>query len=129
MRIKARNKVRVQFSMSGMTDIVFLLLLFFMLTSTLIAPNALKLLLPQRGETQEVTQTIPDVELKEYGIIFVDGKRVEFEQLDLILKQKLSGQIDPAIRLITGRGVTVQETVKVMNVAAKENFKVVLNKE
>ena len=53
MALSSRNKVSVAFSMSGMTDIVFLLLIFFMLTSTLIAPNALKLLLPQsNNQTQ-----------------------------------------------------------------------------
>jgi biopolymer transport protein ExbD len=47
MPLRSRNKIQAGFSMSGMTDIVFLLLIFFMITSTLIAPNALKLLLPQ----------------------------------------------------------------------------------
>ena len=129
MRIKSRNKISIHFSMSGMTDIVFLLLLFFMLSSTLIAPNALKLLLPQKGQPSDVSQTIPDVELQKNGIIIVDGKKVDFEQLSLVLNQKLANQNDPSIRLITGSGVTVKETVKVMNVAASYNYKVVLNKE
>lgn len=129
MRIKTRNKVNVNFSMSGMTDIVFLLLLFFMITSTLIAPNALKLLIPQQGQSGDVIPSIPEVELMNTGIIIVDGTRVGLDQLAAILSKKLSGQSDPAIKLITASGVTVKETVQVMNIAAKDNYKVVLKKE
>lgn len=115
--------------MSGMTDIVFLLLLFFMLTSTLIAPNALKLLIPQQGQSGEISQTFPEVELRNSGIIMVDNVRVNFDQLEAVLYKKLARQKDPTIKLITSSGVTVKETVQVMNVAAKNNYKVVLKKE
>ncbi|MCX6225686.1 MAG: biopolymer transporter ExbD, partial [Bacteroidia bacterium] len=47
MAIKTRNKITPEFSMASMTDIVFLLLLFFMISTTMISPNALKLLLPR----------------------------------------------------------------------------------
>jgi biopolymer transport protein ExbD len=115
--------------MSGMTDIVFLLLLFFMITSTLIAPNALKLLIPQQGQAGDIIPSIPEVELRNTGIIMVDGIRVGFDQLGAILNKKLAGQSDPSIKLITTSGVTVKETVLVMNIAAKDNYKVVLKKE
>ncbi len=129
MALKSRNKINVNFSMSGMTDIVFLLLLFFMLTSTLIAPNALKLLIPQLGLAEDTNQSYPEVELRASGILLVDGKIVDFEQLVTVLNQKLAAENDPAIKLITAPGVTVKETVRVMNVAAKNNYKVVLKKE
>ena len=129
MALRSRNKINVNFSMSGMTDIVFLLLLFFMLTSTLIAPNALKLLIPQQGQAADTEQAFPEVELQASGVILVDGKQVSFEQLGLVLDQKLAGEKDPALKLITAPGVTVRETVRVMNVAAKNNYKVVLKKE
>ena len=129
MRIKSRNKVNVNFSMSGMTDIVFLLLLFFMLTSTLIAPNALKLLIPQQGQSADVIPSVPEVELRNSGAIMVDGLQVDLVQLGAILNKKLTGQADPAIKLITGSGVTVKETVQVMNIAAAGNYKVVLKKD
>ena len=62
MALKPRNRVLDNFAMSGMTDIVFLLLIFFMLTSTLIAPNALKMLLPSRGQvTIQSESQIPTV--------------------------------------------------------------------
>ena len=129
MKIKSRNKINVSFSMSGMTDIVFLLLLFFMLTSTLLSPNALKLLIPQSVQSEVSELQIPEVELREKGEILVDGINVSFDQLGPALIKKLAGQTDPSIKLITTSEVTVKETVKVMNVAAKNNFKIVLKKE
>jgi biopolymer transport protein ExbD len=129
MRIKSRNKVEVSFSMSGMTDIVFLLLLFFMITSTMIAPNALKLLLPQQGISAGVSESVPEVLLQGTGIISIDGKTVNLDELAGILGRKLSGQNDPTFKLITAADVTVKETVNVMNVAVKGNYKVVLIKE
>lgn len=129
MKIKSRNKVILSFSLSGMTDIVFLLLLFFMLTSTLIAPNALKLLIPQSGQSTEASQDIPEVELAQSGTILVDGTLVSFDQLGPVLNRKLAGKPDPSIKLITAPDVTIKETVKIMNIAARNNYKVVLLKK
>jgi len=129
MRIKTRNKVNVSFSMSGMTDIVFLLLLFFMITSTMIAPNALKLLLPQQGNSTENPRGIPEVRLMGEGIIYLDGSIISIEEMEPALIQKLSGINDPVFKLITTENVTVKETVAVMSAAAKNNLKVVLIKE
>lgn len=126
MGIRAKSKVSNAFSMSGMTDIVFLLLIFFMLTSTLIAPNALKLLFPQGGQSVTTGSEIPVIELNSSGDIRLDGRTIAFENLEALLVNKLSGQSDPAVTLIAERGANVKESVKVMNVAAKNNFKVIL---
>ena len=58
MALRSKNKVSANFNMSSMTDIVFLLLIFFMLTSTLVSPNALKLLLPSSKAKTLEKQTI-----------------------------------------------------------------------
>ncbi len=115
--------------MSGMTDIVFLLLLFFMITSTMIAPNALKLLMPQEGQSSGVAESVPEVLLQGSGIISIEGRTVSLEELGLILDRKLKGLSDPTFKLITSSDVNVKETVNVMNVAVKGNYKVVLIKE
>ena len=129
MNLRSKNKVSVNFSMSGMTDIVFLLLIFFMLTSTLIAPNALKLLLPQSGQATVSESRVPEVHLRSDGRIQVDGRSIVFEQLEAVITAGTSGQDEPAIRLITAPGVSVKETVRIMNVAAKLEVQVVLTKQ
>ena len=102
MALKSKNKVLDNFAMSGMTDIVFLLLIFFMLTSTLIAPNALKMLLPSRGQVTIQTESqIPTVTIHSGSRITVDGRTVSLNELGPILENKLQGIHDPTIKVIT----------------------------
>jgi biopolymer transport protein ExbD len=126
MALQSKNRVNVNFSMSGMTDIVFLLLIFFMLTSTLLAPNALKLLFPQKGQNIVTSQRIPEVRLTADGNIFLDNNKVAFENLEILLAARLEGQADPSITLITDRKASVKESVKIMNIAANREYKIVL---
>ena len=113
--------------MSGMTDIVFLLLIFFMLTSTLIAPNALKLLMPSPGRTPvTVESSVPTITIHTNSRITVDGTTVQFENLGMILDGKLAGQPDPTVKVVTSPTATVEDAVKVMNVAADKNITVVI---
>ena len=127
MALKPRNRVLDNFAMSGMSDIVFLLLIFFMLTSTLIAPNALKMLLPSRGQvTVQSESKIPTVTIHSRSRITVDGRTVSLEELGMVLESKLAGNPEPTIKVITSASVSVGDAVKIMNVAAERNYTVVL---
>ncbi|TFH27018.1 MAG: biopolymer transporter ExbD [Bacteroidia bacterium] len=127
MALKSRNRVMANFAMSGMTDIVFLLLIFFMLTSTLIAPNALKLLLPSRGQvTIQGDSRIPTVTIYSGSRVAVDGRTVSLEDLGMVLESRLQGLPDPTIKVVTSPTVSVGDAVSVMNVAAERNYTVVL---
>lgn len=115
------------FAMSGMTDIVFLLLIFFMLTSTLIAPNALKMLLPSRGQvTLQSESRIPTVTIHSSSRITVDGRVVSIRELGMLLEARLQDLPEPTIRVVTSPSVSVGDAVRVMNVAAERNYTVVL---
>jgi biopolymer transport protein ExbD len=127
MALRPRNRVLDNFAMSGMTDIVFLLLIFFMLTSTLIAPNALKMLLPSRGQVSiQGESSIPTVTIYSGSRITVDGRTVSLEDLGMVLDSKLQGQPDPTIKVVTATSVSVGDAVMVMNVAAQRDYTVVL---
>jgi len=127
MAYKSRNRVMANFAMSGMTDIVFLLLIFFMLTSTLIAPNALKMLLPSRGQvTIQGESRIPTVTIHSGSRVTVDGRTVSLEDLGMVLESRLQGLPEPTIKVITSPTVSVGDAVTVMNVAAERNYTVVL---
>ena len=128
MALKPRNRVLDNFAMTGMSDIVFLLLIFFMLTSTLIAPNALKLLLPSRGQTVtiEVESRVPTVTIYSGSRITVDGRTVSLQDLGMVLESRLQGLPDPTIKVLTSPSVSVGDAVKVMNVAAERDYTVVL---
>ncbi len=113
--------------MSGMTDIVFLLLIFFMLTSTLIAPNAVKLLMPSPGRTPvTVESSVPTVTVYSNARITVDGVTIQVDNLGMILDAKLAGQPDPTVKVVTSPQVSVEDAVRVMNIAADRNYTVVI---
>jgi len=125
--LKSKNRVLDNFAMSGMTDIVFLLLIFFMLTSTLIAPNALKMLLPSRGQVTVQTESqIPTITIHSGSRITLDGKTVSLNELGPILENRLAGIQDPTIKVVTSPSVSVGDAVQIMNVAAERDFTVVL---
>ncbi|MEX0986205.1 MAG: biopolymer transporter ExbD [Bacteroidales bacterium] len=127
MALRNKNRVLNNFHMSGMTDIVFLLLIFFMLTSTLIAPNAVKMLMPSPGRTPvEVESNVPTITVYSNSRITVDGITTQFENLGTILDSKLAGQQEPTVRVVTSPQVSVEDAVKVMNVAAERNYTVVI---
>ena len=123
MKLKGRNKISPEFSMSSMTDIVFLLLIFFLLTSN--SPNALDLILPKaKGKTtntQQVSVSI-DADLR----YFVNEKLVEQAQLEAVLIQELSAQEAPTMILRAAESIAIKEAVFVMDVANRNQFKVIL---
>ncbi|MBL6664030.1 MAG: biopolymer transporter ExbD [Flavobacteriales bacterium] len=125
MSLRSKNKVSANFSMSSMTDIVFLLLIFFMLTSTLVSPNALKLLLPNSKARTLEKQTIsvsitPEIEY------YIEDQKFPFEQLENQLKQRLANEQEPAIVLHADKTVDIEFAVKVMDIAYRNKYKVVL---
>ena len=125
MSLRSKNKVSANFSMSSMTDIVFLLLIFFMLTSTLVSPNALKLLLPNSKARTLEKQTIsvsitPEIEY------YIEDQKFPFDELENQLKQRLANEQEPAIVLHADKTVDIEFAVKVMDIAYSNKYKVVL---
>ena len=125
MALKSRNKVSPNFNMSSMTDIVFLLLIFFMLTSTLVSPNALKLLLPNSKAKTLEKQTI-SVSINKDLDFYINENQVIVSNLENELKQVLSQQQEPAIILHADKTVDIEHVVKVMDIAYRNKIKMVL---
>ena len=130
MALKRRNKVNAAFSMSSMTDIVFLLLIFFMVTSTLVAPNALKLLLPQ-SNNQTAAKPITTISITKNLQYYIndDGalKRVSFPEIEPFLQNKYgAGNDDIYISLHADKTVPIEEVVKIMNMARRNKYKMIL---
>ena len=125
MNLRGRNKVSPEFSMSSMTDIVFLLLIFFMLTSPVITPEALDLILPKaKGKTSNVQNLA--VSINKDLEIFINSDQVSSDQLELELQKRLSGEEDPTIILRAEESVPIQNAVSVMDIAKRNKYKVVL---
>lgn len=125
MALKSRNKVSPNFNMSSMTDIVFLLLIFFMLTSTLVSPNALKLLLPNSKSKTLEKQTI-SISINKELDFYINENQVIESNLENELKAILANQEEPAIILHADKTVDIEHVVKVMDIAYRNKYKIVL---
>ena len=125
MGLRSRNKVSANFNMSSMTDIVFLLLIFFMLTSTLVSPNALKLLLPSSKAKTLEKQTISISITKDIDF-YINEQKVTAASLEQSLKLLVNNEAEPAIILHTDKTVDIEHVVKVMDIAYRNKYKIVL---
>ena len=125
MDIRGRNKVTPEFNMSSMTDIVFLLLIFFMIASTLVTTSAIDILLPKASGKTENKKSV-SVSIKKDLTYYIDQKRVGESVLESQLITTLSGDEKPTIVLRAEESVPVQHVVKVMDIANRNKFKVIL---
>jgi biopolymer transport protein ExbD len=125
MAISQRNKISVNFSSVGMTDVVFNLLIFFMLTSTLVNPTALKLLLP-KGSNMTSAKPLTTVSITSDLNYYVETQPVNIDNLEAILKQKLGDKPDTYISLHADKSVPFENVVKVLNIAQSNNYKLII---
>lgn len=125
MNLRGRNKVSPEFSMSSMTDIVFLLLVFFLLTSPAITPEALDLILPKaKGKTTNIQNLSVSINKKQQ--YFINNNRVQESILESELNTKLASTENPTIILRAEEGVPIEKAVKVMDIANRNKYKIVL---
>lgn len=131
MALRRTTKADPNMSMSSMTDIVFLLLIFFLVTSTLVNPNALKLMLPKSTGQVNAKPTV-SVSIKDHGedkyTYHIDGdlQQLTLEQVEASLLEKLIGEEDPTFSIYTDETVPVKEVIKLMNLAKHNKYKVIL---
>jgi biopolymer transport protein ExbD len=125
MNLRGRNKVSAEFSMSSMTDIVFLLLVFFLLTSPAITPDALDLILP-KAKGKSTNKQNASVSITKDGAYYVNKERVSKKSIEKELKNILEGQDEPSVILRAEEGVPIENVVLVLDISNKNNYKVVL---
>ena len=130
MTLKRRQKISPNFSMASMTDIIFLLLIFFMITSTMVSPNAIKVLLPQgkqQTSARPLTRVIIDKHLN-YYTAFGSGDEmpIELEELPAFLQECAVKEPEMYVALYADEAVPYREIVKVLNIANENHFKMVL---
>jgi biopolymer transport protein ExbD len=131
MGYKRQTKIISDIGMSSMTDLVFLLLIFFLITSTLINPNALKLLLPkstgQISDKATVSVSIKDWKDGTYTYhINGDENPIPFEDVEDALVGQLQSEEDPTFAIYADETVPVKEVVACMNIAKRNHYKVIL---
>ena len=131
MALKRITKADPNIAMSSMTDIVFLLLIFFLVTSTLVNPNALKLLLPKSTGQVNAKATV-SVSIKDWGDdrytyhINGDETPLTYEAVEDGLVELLQSEEDPTFSIYSDESVPIKEVVGIMNIAKRNHYKVIL---
>ncbi|WP_034059829.1 ExbD/TolR family protein [Lacinutrix jangbogonensis] len=122
MNLRGRNKVTPEFNMSSMTDIVFLLLIFFMIASTLVSAEAIDLLLPKSTSKTTQTKSI-SVSVDKDINYFIDLKKVSKETLESELMSKLGDAESPTITIRSDQDVEMKHVVFIMDIANRNKIK------
>ena len=130
MALKRRTKVNEAFSMASMTDVIFLLLIFFMVTSTVVIPNAIKVTLPQAQKqtaAKPLTRVTIDANLN-YYVAFGKQKEVQvsFDEITPFLQDNYAKKPEMFVALYADETVPYKEIVKILNIANENKFKMVL---
>ena len=128
--LKRNAKISPAFSMASMTDVIFLLLIFFMITSTMVSPNAIKVLLPQgkqQTSAKPLTRVIIDKDLNYYAAFGNDKEQpLSVEELAPFLQGCAEREPEMYVALYADESVPYREIVKVLNIANENHFKMVL---
>ena len=126
MAITSRNKRNINFAMSGMTDIVFLLLIFFMIVSTLIVPGVRDVELPQ-SNNQTVASPELSVSISKELKYYIEGQEVNSDLLESKLMELLAGHSDnPTVRLDADENLAWDQVMQFIDIAKRNKLKVIL---
>ncbi|MEM6317793.1 MAG: biopolymer transporter ExbD [Bacteroidota bacterium] len=131
MGLKKKSKVSAEFNMSSLTDIIFLLLIFFMLTSSLINPNAINLKLPSSSKVSKPsTSKLTKVRVGSTGRFYVNGKRATLKTLDSTMRKLARDKGKNANVVLEWSSKTgVEHVVTVMDLALKYHVNTILAAE
>jgi len=127
MNLRKRQKANVEVHTSALNDIMFFLLLFFLLASAVVNPQVVKLLLPrsESGQQSNAQKTIT-VSINEKLEYFVEKKQVTLENLKAAVQTYQAASPDLTLVLYVARGVSIENTMQVFDVANQLKLKVVL---
>ena len=130
MALKQKHTIESNFSMASMTDVIFLLLIFFMITSTIVVPSAIKVLLPQaqqQAQAKPLTRVTIDADMRYY---IADGgdmeREVAFEAITPFLQSSYSEDPNIFVALYADESVPYREIIRILDIANKNKFKMVL---
>ena len=125
MNLRGRNKVDPSFNMSSMTDIVFLLLIFFMLTSTLVTVSAIDVLLPKAGGKTENNKSVA-VTITSKSLFYIDKTKVSASRLESEILKSVGADKKKTIVIRGDQNVPYKNVMKVIDIANKNKLKMIL---
>jgi biopolymer transport protein ExbD len=129
VKLRRNKPFQAEVSTTSLNDIMFFLLLFFLIVSTMANPNVIRLMLPKAGTTQTVSKLQITVSVTEDKRIYLDNKEITFDQYTAELKKIAATMDEPTIILRMAQNLIIQDLVDYLEVGAKEKVKIVLATE
>jgi biopolymer transport protein ExbD len=126
MRIKRNKHFKAEVSTSSLNDIMFFLLLFFLIVSTLSNPNVIKLLLPSAKASQNITKQQITISVTENKLYYIDNQQVTIDQIESVLQQKIRDIQEPTVVLRFAYDLKVQDLVDILEIGTRLKIKMVL---
>ncbi|KAB7729110.1 biopolymer transporter ExbD [Rudanella paleaurantiibacter] len=126
MKLRRKNKFAAEVATSSLNDIMFFLLLFFLIISTVANPNVIKLMLPKASSSQQLSKKQVTLSVDANKQYFIDKQPVAPENLENELKAIMAGIDEPTVVVRFDKSLTVQDLVGVLETGAKLNIKMVM---
>ncbi|GAA4412651.1 biopolymer transporter ExbD [Nibrella viscosa] len=126
MKLRRKSKFQAEVATSSLNDIMFFLLLFFLIISTVANPNVIKLMLPKASSTQQLSKKQVTLSVDGSKQYFIDKRPVSPDNLENELKTIMAGIAEPTVVVRFDKSLTVQDLVNVLQTGAKLNIKMVM---
>lgn len=127
MKLKRQRRFHAEVQTASLNDIMFFLLLFFLIVSTLGSPNVIRLMLPKTSEsTNEVNKQPIALSITEDKRYFIDRRQINFPELETAIMEATAGMQEPTVVLRAAESLTIQDLVDVMAIGARLQVRMVL---
>ncbi len=127
MSIRRKSRFHAEMRAESMNDIMFFLMLFFLIISTVVNPSVIKLMLPKASTSQALNKQPLTLSITKERKYFINNTEVSLESLETKLKQELNGIPDPTIVLRADNSLSIQDLVNVLELGVKLKAKMVLS--
>jgi biopolymer transport protein ExbD len=126
MIIKRKRHFKAEVSTSSLNDIMFFLLLFFLIVSSLANPNVIKLLLPNSKSAQNLNKQQITISVTKEKFYFIDQRRITFDDIEPFLKSRITSLQEPTVILRLESSLTVQDLVDILEIGNRLQVKMVM---
>ncbi len=126
MKIRKKTKFTAEVTTGPLNDIMFFLLLFFLIISTVANPNVVKLMLPKASTTQAINKQQISLSITSDKKYYINKDEIPFDQLEVKLQEVVKGMESPTVVLRPDQSLSVQDLVDVWQISIKNNIKMVL---
>ena len=126
MNIKRKRHFKAEVSTSSLNDIMFFLLLFFLIVSALANPNVIKLLLPNSKSAQNLNKQQITISVTKDKSYFIDNRQIAFNDIEPLLKSRISSLQEPTVILRLENSLTVQDLVDILEIGNRLKVKMVM---